>query len=726
MGRPQSSEEWPVRFRVATIFATVLTVAAGSLVRCSRETAPALAVVRATDAPVILISIDTLRSDHLPMYGYSGVRTPALDSLRRDSILFQNAWSHCPMTLPSHVSMLSGLLPTQHGVRNNLGYRFHAAQVPTIPSILKQHGYATGAAVSSFVLRGETGLAEAFDWYEDSIRPDPESPFVEYQRKGTETARLATTWIEQNKSKPFFFFLHLYEPHVPYDPPEPFASQYQNRYDGEIASADQIAGRFLDELKKLGIYDRAIIVLTSDHGEGLGEHGEEQHSILLYRELLQIPLLVKLPASERGGTTVTSPAQLVDIAPTVLGILGVEGPKMSGSSLLALSSVRPLYAETMYPRIQLGWSELTSVMELPYQLIESPRPELYDLSRDPGEKNDVAATERRKFAGMRKWLLAQQTPLRPLEPVDAETAAKLSALGYIGSPATRGGADLPNPRDAIKVLPQMQKAFKLDADGRQSEALTALRKMVAEHPEMVELWVKLGEVYSTLGMYRESSNAYQEAIRRTPVFAPEYLFSAAEVLIKAGDLTKAEEHAALLMKENPANGHELMARIAFARNDLKRAETEARLSSDAAPRFEPRRMIFAAEVLQRQGKFGGALQILDSAEARAKSAGLGAVYRLDFMRGDTLARMNRFDEAEAAYRREISSFPANGQAYANLAVLYIVEGRTREADRLFESLVARNPSEVNYLLAVRTFEAVEDVASAQQWRRRMQQLRRPG
>jgi choline-sulfatase len=700
-----------------------LIVIAVSLASCGTETPSA--TIKATNAPVILISIDTLRSDHLPMYGYKGVQTPALDSLRADSILFENAWSHCPMTLPSHVSMLTGLLPTQHDVRNNLGYRFHASRNATVPSILKQHGYTTGAAVSSFVLRGETGLAEAFDWYEDSIRPEAGSAFIEYQRSGAETAALATAWIEQNKAKPFFLMLHLYEPHVPYAPPEPFASQYSNRYDGEIASSDRIVGKFLEALKKQGIYDRAIIVLTSDHGEGFGEHGEEQHSILLYRELLQIPLVLKLPVSERKGTTVTAPAQLADIAPTILGILGIDAPKMSGSSLLELNAVRPLYAETMYPRIQLGWSELTSVIEYPYQLIESPRPELYDLARDPGERNDLAATERRKAASMRKWLEAQQTPLRPPEEVDAETSAKLTALGYIGSPATRG-ANLPNPRDAIKLLPQMQHAFKLHGDGRQTEAMAALRTMTAEHPEMVELWVKLGEVYSALGMFRESASAYQEAIRRTPLIAPEYLFSAAEVLIKGGDLEKAEQHAALLMKEQPANAHELLARIALARNDLNRAESEAQRSLDTARRYEPKRSVLAAEVFQRQGKLAETLRILDSTDAKAKSDRLGPVYRLEFLRGDTFARMNRFDDAEAAYRREISSFPANGQAYANLAVLYIIGGRSREANKLFEDLVAGNPSEVNYLLAVRTYEAIEDIASAQEWRRRMQQRGRSG
>ena len=235
--------------------------------------------------------------------------------------------------------------------------------------------------------------------------------------------------------------------------------------------------------------------------------------------------------------------------------------------------------------------------------------------------------------------------------------------------------------------------------------------------------MKLGEVQAALGKFKESASAYQEAIRRTPLLAPEYLFSGGEVLIQSGDLTKAEQHAAVLMKEHPANAHELMARIALARNDLKNAEREAQLSAASSRGLDPKRLLLVAEVFQRQERFNEALNVLDSAEGKAKSAGLGTLHRLDFLRGDTLARMNRFDEAEAAYRREIASFPASGRAYANLAILYLVQGKAREADKVFEVLVARYPSEANYLLAAKTYEVVEDVATAREWRTRMQQLR---
>src|SRR6266550_3042556 len=250
------------------------------------------------NAPVVLISVDTLRADHLRAYGYSGVATPNIDALRKDGTLFRNAYATVPMTLPSHATMLTGLLPPEHGVRDNVGFRFDAKGHPTIASILRGTGYATGAFISSYILRGGTGLADAFEFYEDSIEARPGARFADYQRPGNVTAALAERWVDQQSryEKPFFLFFHIYEPHVPYDPPEPFRSRYASSpYDGEVATADAIVGGLLEHLKKSGVYDRAIILFVSDHGEGLGDHGEKQHSILVYRELIHVPMIIKLP-----------------------------------------------------------------------------------------------------------------------------------------------------------------------------------------------------------------------------------------------------------------------------------------------------------------------------------------------------------------------------------------------------------------------------------------------
>ena len=274
-------------------------------------------------APVVLISIDTLRADHLPAYGYSSVATPNIDALRGDSILFENAYSHCPLTLPSHLSLLTGVLPADHGVRSNLGYRFDGARHPTLARMLRAHGYATGAAVSAYVLRGATGISDSFDLYDDAVGGDVEwtRDLSTLQRPGLETARRALAWAESVRTKPFFLFVHVYEPHAPYDPPEPFRSRYGATYDGEVAASDGVVGELLTQLRHDGIYDRAIILLVSDHGEGLGDHGEQEHGILLYREALHVPLLLKLPGSREAGTRVQRPVGLIDVVPTIASLL---------------------------------------------------------------------------------------------------------------------------------------------------------------------------------------------------------------------------------------------------------------------------------------------------------------------------------------------------------------------------------------------------------------------
>ncbi|HKO00063.1 MAG TPA: sulfatase, partial [Thermoanaerobaculia bacterium] len=237
---------------------------------------------------MILISVDTLRSDHLPAYGYTGVATPNIDALRKDGILYKRAYSHTPLTLPSHATILTGTLPADHGLRDNVGFKL-APNVPTLASLLKKNGYATGAAVSAFVLRHETDISRGFDFYDDDVEPIGASTVIgRVQRDGRETARVAKSWIDRQQGT-FFFFLHLYEPHTPYTPPEPFFGRYPNHYDGEIAYADDIVGDFIGYLKQRDLYDKALIIFLSDHGEGLNEHGEEEHGIFLYREALQVP-----------------------------------------------------------------------------------------------------------------------------------------------------------------------------------------------------------------------------------------------------------------------------------------------------------------------------------------------------------------------------------------------------------------------------------------------------
>ncbi|HYG63226.1 MAG TPA: sulfatase, partial [Thermoanaerobaculia bacterium] len=437
------------------------------------------------DAPVILISIDTLRSDRLPAYGYEKVETPAIDALAKDSILYERAYSHYPLTLPSHVSMMSGLLPPRHGVRDNVGYSFDAEKHPSLARLFKEAGYETMAAVSAFVLRGSTGMGEGFDTYDDRLIPKEGQSLDAVQRAGDEATRSATAWVRERAGRPFFLFLHLYEPHAPYMPPEPFKSRFADPYDGEVAAADAYVGELLAELKKLEIYDKAVIVLLSDHGEALGDHGGQTHGVFLYREALQVPLLVKLPGARHGGTRVAAPARLVDVFPTLLATAGLDVPQGDGASLLELLSPgappRQVYSETFYPRIHFGWSDLASVIDGPHHYIEGPDPELYDLVKDPRELENRFGSDRRAVGTLRQALAKVDRTFNPPGEVDAETARKLAALGYAagGGPVPEG--PLPDPKSQLHVVQKMEASFSAFDHGDYEKAAQGFRELVTEN-----------------------------------------------------------------------------------------------------------------------------------------------------------------------------------------------------------------------------------------------------
>ena len=651
------------------------------------------AVPAGENAPIILISIDTLRADHLPLYGYTKVATPNIDALRADGILFDNAYSHCPMTLPSHVSMLTGLLPTEHGVRNNLGYTFDAAKHPTLPQRLKERGYATGAAVSSYVLRAETGLGAAFDFYDDAIPVATTGATSEHQRAGTATLAAARGWISREQSQPFFFLFHLYEPHAPYTPPEPFRSRYSEPYDGEIATADAIVGDFLQFLKQSGIYDRAMIVLVSDHGEGLWQHGEDQHGILLYREVLHVPMIIKLPRNARAGERVKTPVGLADLAPAILEGKGVLAPKIAEHRI---------YSETFYPRIHLGWSELRSLIDDRHHYIQAPRAELYDIVADPSETNDIAPNERRVASSMREELARYPSGIQELQQIDPEDAKKLTALGYLGSVhAGTTSGPLPNPRDMLPYLERIKAGFKLADEHRYSEAIAVLRALVKENPGLFDVWDKLGEVLIETGEYDEAIRVYREAMSRSQRFSPEMALSLGSAYLQAGQPDEAARYADLALKSNPASAHSLRARIALARRDFATAEQEATLAM-GTQNPQPSAMLLLADIKRQRGDLQGALAGADAAEQRARELGVQSLYRLDFIRADVYARMDRPDDAIEAYKREIAQFPNDTQAYANLAIIYFIEGRRGDVERTLDALVAANPHPGARALAART------------------------
>ncbi|HYX22991.1 MAG TPA: sulfatase-like hydrolase/transferase [Thermoanaerobaculia bacterium] len=669
--------------------------------------------------PVVLISIDTLRADHVPAYGYKGVETPALDALRRDGILFERAYSTTPLTLPSHSTLLTGVLPAVHGVRDNVGYKLDAAKIqsgalPFLPEILKQAGYATGGAVSAYVLQGKSGIATGFDFYEDGIEFRSGTGLGGLQRPGSETLKLSRPWLESVKDKPFFFFFHLYEPHTPYAPPEPYASRYPSKYDGEIATADHIVGELIDDLKRLGVYDRALVVLLSDHGEGLGDHGEDEHGVLLYDEAIHVPLMIKLPKAQQAGGTTGRPVQLLDVAPTVLGLLGLAVPKpMPGVSLLAAGvPARRIYSETFYPRLHFGWSELFSLIDEKDHYIDSPDPELYDRTKDPKETTNVLRDERRVYASMKKDLAGFDRNLAPPSAVDEATRQKMAALGYIsGGGPTEG--PLPSPRTKIGSLKDLREGFQLSGQKNYPAAAAAFRRVIADNPKMVDAWEFLGRSLQHMGRTEEALAAFQQGLKVSNG-SPEIAVAAASLFFDLGRLDDAEVHARMAMAAHPSFAHGLLANVALERKQLDVAEREARAAmTDQSLRVGP--MITLAEVLHAKKDDAGALEMVRKAgetydQREAKDPEL--IRGLNLIHGKILADQGDAAGAEAAFKKEIELFPDSVRGYSSLAILYALLGRIPEVAPTLQRMTEVNPTPQAYAEGVKTLRILNDPRTA--------------
>ena len=675
----------------------------------------------ADSPPVIIISIDTLRADHLPAYGYAGVATPAIDTFRADAVLFRNAYAQCPLTLPSHASMLTGLYPAQAGVRDNLGYTFDSAAHPTIPGILEGRGYDTGAAVSAYVLRSASGLGAAFDDYDDSIEVQPGEALGTLQRSAGATIEIAQRWVDQHKTGPFFYFLHLFEPHGPYDPPEPFRARYSsNLYDGEIAAVDEAFGKFMQFLKQSGVYDRAVIIFMSDHGEGLGDHGEDEHGIFLYKEAIHVPLIVKLPAQRDRGTTHMEVAQLVDLLPSICSIVGAPVPAgLPGRSLLDKNSKGNIsaYSETVYPRIHLGWSDLHSLIDSRFHFIESPSPELFDHIDDPGEKSNRLSDERRSFAEMRREVAARRTSFSPPAVVDPEEARKLAALGYLGSSAPSESASLADPKAHIDELRKMKTAMAAAQSGEYASAIRIYKDLLSKNPQFPDAWGQLAAAYRSAGMLEESADAYKRALQITPSLRQEIALSLASVLLDMGKYDEAYSHAQLALGSQASAARLLLGRVHLARREFSAAEQQARsVMSDAG--YSLAAKILLGQALVGQRRYPEALETLTSAQQQARVSSSLFPPLLNFALGDALARSGRPLEAEAAFREEIRLYPRNRETYANLAVLLLLSGRNTASEEALNTMVRANPGPSSYEFAARTLEQVGARDAAARWRRR--------
>jgi len=524
----------------------------------------------ATPANVVFITIDTLRPDHLGCYGDKQIRTPNIDTLAADGTRFERAYTAVPVTLPSHTVIFTGTYPTLSGVHDFAANKLSPTQA-TLASVLKDNGYTTGAVIGSAVLDSRFGLNHGFDFYYDHFDFNrlQESNLDEMERPGNIVADVTLDWLSKNYQKKFFLWMHLYDPHYPYRPPAPYSEEYRDRpYDGEIAFADAQVGRLIEFLKNKGLYQNTLIILSGDHGESLGEHGEKTHGFFIYNATLHVPLIIHLPG-DMHARTVQNLVNLADIMPTVLAALNIQLPAhVQGQSLLPIISpkkednARSLYAETFLPRLHFNWSELRGVETENYHFINAPKPELYDLRKDPGETHNLFAEKKAVTEEMRVRLakliqqytagqeLAEKTGLDPV------LMERLKSLGYAGfSGGSNSGANihaLPDPKDRIQTYELFSDAMADSQHGQYAESIEKLNAALKTDPDSVP-----GHYLQGLNYYRTREFPKSVAeLERVLQLSPNYALAAFQLGLaygRNGDFDKSISMLQRALELDPTN-----------------------------------------------------------------------------------------------------------------------------------------------------------------------------
>jgi arylsulfatase A-like enzyme/Flp pilus assembly protein TadD len=498
---------------------------------------PAASAASNSEPNVIVITVDTLRADHLGCYGYKKIRTPNIDALAADGARFERAYTAVPVTLPSHTVMFTGTYPLLNGMHDFAANK-RGATPPTLASVLQEHGYATAAVIGSAVLDSRFGLNRGFDFYYDHFDFNrlQESNLEEMERPGNLVADVTLDWLNKNHSKKFFLWMHLYDPHYPYRPPAPYNAEYKDRpYDGEIAFADAQVGRLIRFLKSKSLYRNTLIVLSGDHGESLGEHGEKTHGFFIYNATLHVPFVIHLPGAV-SPRVVPDLVSLADLMPTVLQTLKLEIPsEVQGRSLLPLmktknpEEARSLYAETFLPRLHFNWSELRAVESPNYHFIDAPKPELYDLTRDPGETQNLFAEKKavgeemraRLTALIRQYSAGQE--LAEKTGLDPALMERLKSLGYAGfsgggSPTITDRA-LPDPKDRIQVYELIADAIAESQHGDYPDSTEKLNLALKTEPDSVPVRYLLGLNYYRMHDFSNSVAQLERVLQLSPDYA---------------------------------------------------------------------------------------------------------------------------------------------------------------------------------------------------------------
>ncbi|MEA2601705.1 MAG: choline-sulfatase [Acidobacteriota bacterium] len=627
---------------------------------------------------LLLVTVDTVRADHLGCYGDREAVTPALDRLAGEGIRFAAASSAVPLTLPSHATILSGLLPPHHGLRNN-GAGALPGGTATLATLLKGAGYRTGGFVGAFVLDRRFGLGQGFEVYDDEIPRDPRAGVsLEAERPGREVVDRALAWLAQKgdheDDRPFFLWVHLYDAHAPYAPPPAWAARHPGRpYDGEISEVDEQVGRLLAELDRRGLAGRTVVAVAADHGESLGEHGELTHGLLLYEPTLHVPLILRAPG-RLTSRVVRSPVSLTDLAPTLAGLLGrafnAKGVRpRDGRDLSAdlLDGREPpageVYAESRYPAI-FGWSSLAALRRRGLKYISAPAPELYDLGQDPKETTNLLTRNggggpAQGFAA-RLAAIEQGAVASPQPATDAETRARLASLGYVAgaAPATpRKGSDgsSPDPKTMVDLFQRFERANNRLQDGKPADiegAASELEGLVAADPANPVFRGKLAEAWRNRGEYGKAVPLYRQAAEAAPE-DPEAWYNLAATLQEAGDLPAARGavERALKLDASRPEAHNTLGIVMMGEGRLEPARHELETAVELDPR-----------------------------NARALNN-----------LGNVLKATGKLDDAERAYQRSAALAPRYAEPLNGLGTLEVERDRPRAALPYFERALALAP-----------------------------------
>ena len=657
---------------------------------------------------LVIVTLDTTRADRIGAYGSHEVETPTIDRLATEGVLFEQAVSAAPLTLPAHSSLFTGRFPPEHGVRDNGGFFLGADQL-TLAEVLKSRGYRTGGFVAAYVLASKWGINQGFDTYFDDfdlshIRAVSLSAI---QRPANEVLDKALPWIEQSAGAPFFAWIHLYDPHAPYRPPEPFATKYKNHpYNGEIAFADSQIARLVSMLQTRGLYDRTVIVVMGDHGESLGDHGESAHGFFVYNSVTHVPLVIRSPFSGTRPRRIADPVRSVDIMPTMLDLLGVPAVSgISGVSLVPLMTGAKTelgldaYSEAMYPLHHYGWSDLHALRSGRYKVIDAPRPELYDVDRDPNETTNLFAE--RQALGDR--MIAQLRALEggfnkvvasmPAGDVDPEARERLAALGYVGtfvanaSDPRTGRAD---PKDKISLFNKLNAATDIskeeDPEGSFNQVVALLTEVIHEDPQVIDAWFMRGTKYLTHGDLEKAIADFKQTLSLKPDYDLA-VSNLAQAYRRMGNDEAAMAGFERYLQLDPKDPfvHYQMGEIWLDRGDLNRAESLFHRALDLDSSVVAAKNALGVIALQR-GDAVTAERLIREALAAKPTVRL-AHFNLALVaeqRGDVRT-------AEREYVEELKQHPENFKSAFNLSRLYEQVGdREGQIDALKQSIVS-NP-----------------------------------